>query len=59
MVEYNTLGLLKERFVFSLEKSTDKLYKLLIYGGLPTGTSSLFCCTAEDLVNCLYCSKEL
>ena len=53
MVEYNTLGLLKERFVFSLEKSTDKLCKLLIYGGLPTGTSSLFCCTAEDLVNCL------
>ena len=53
MVEYNTLGLLKERFVFSLEKSTDKLYKLLIYGGLPTGTSSPFCCTAEDLVNCL------
>ena len=59
MVKYNTLGLLKERFVFSLEKSTDKLYKLLIYGGLPTGTPSIFCCTAEDLVNCVYCSKEL
>ena len=59
MVEYNTLGLLEERLVFSLEKSTVKLYKLLIYGELPTGTSSLFCCTAEDLVNCVYCSKEL